>query len=60
VPLSPWVGPGNHTWVVYHGWLGGATCKWVRESKSEKTGLKHLAGRDFAGSVVALDGEPEP
>ena len=31
MPLSPWAGPGNHTRVICHGQLGGATYEWVRE-----------------------------
>ena len=60
MPLTPWTGPGNHARVIYHRQLDSATCEWVRESKSEKTKIKYLAGRGFAGSVVALDDGSEP
>lgn len=60
MPLTPRTGPGNHAWVIYHRQLDGATCEWVRESKSEKTKIKHLAGRGFADSVAALDDGSEP
>lgn len=44
MPLTPWTGPGDHAQVVHHGQLDGATCEWMRESKSKKSGIKYLAG----------------